>query len=66
MQYREQYGPFNPAIRTDAAVGRAIAYMRGGKVSDYMPWPKEEEPEATIDGVFGLLKSAADSNKRKA
>ena len=30
-----------------------------------MVWPKEEEPEASIEGVFGLIKSAASSNQRK-
>jgi len=31
-------------------------------MADYMPWPKEPEPVATIEGVFGMLKTAA---KRK-
>jgi hypothetical protein len=63
--YREKFGPFNQSLRADAAIARAITAMRGGKPGDYMPWPKEPEPVATLDDVFGVMKIAAASNRRK-
>lgn len=49
----------------DAAVARAIVKTRGGAMTDYMPWPKEPEPVATIEGVFAMIKTAAASKKGK-
>lgn len=49
----------------DAAVARAIVKTRGGAMTDYMPWPKEPEPVATIEGVFAMLKTAASKKGKK-
>lgn len=65
MLYREKYGPFNAQVRTDAAIARAIVSMRGGKMVDYMPWPKQPEPEATLDDLMSVFKTAAAGNRRK-
>lgn len=48
----------NPMLRLDAAVARAIVAIRGGKQEDHMPWPREDEPEATPQMALQLLKAA--------
>ena len=58
MIYREKYGPFNPMLRADAAMARVGCAMAGGNMSDFMPWPKEEEQEATLEGVMAVLNAA--------
>jgi hypothetical protein len=63
--YRDKYGPFNQTVRTDAALARAIVAMRGGAVGDYMPWPKQPEPEASLDDLMLIFKTAAVTNRRK-
>lgn len=57
MLYREKYGPFNPTLRADAAAARIACAMAGGKMRDYMPWPKESE-EATPETVMAILRAA--------
>lgn len=63
--YREKYGPFNQSVRTDAAMARAIVSMRGGRMADFMPWPKQPEPEASLDDLMAIFKTAAVTNRRK-
>ena len=63
--YRDKYGPFNQTVRTDAALARAIVSMRGGRVGDYMPWPKQPEPDASLDDLMLIFKTAAVTNRRK-
>ena len=41
-----------------AAMARVGCAMAGGKMSDFMPWPKEEEQEATLEGVMAVLNAA--------
>jgi hypothetical protein len=45
-------------IRFDAAIARAISHIKGGEASKYMPYPREEEPEATPEMALLLLKAA--------
>ena len=61
MLYREKYGPFNPMLRTDAAIARVGCATAGGKMTDWMPWPREEEREASIEDVYAILQSARSS-----
>ena len=58
MLYRDKYGPFNLALRQDAAIARAMTRVVGGRVRDFMPWPQEQEQEATLEGLMSILRSA--------
>lgn len=60
MLYREQYGPFNAALRIESQLAKLGSYFISGKSQrDLCTWPKEPEEEATLEGVFGMLKVAA-------
>jgi hypothetical protein len=53
-------------LRFDAAIARhAMTQVRNGKMRDFMPWPREEEVEATEDNIAALLTSVAARNKKK-
>jgi hypothetical protein len=55
--YVECNGPLSIALRTDAAVARAVLpFLKNAKMADFMPWPKEPEQEATPDAVFNMLR----------
>ncbi len=41
----------------------ASLHFKGLDPSKLMEWPKEEPQEATLDGVFGMLKSVARKDK---
>ena len=58
MLYREKYGPFNPTLRNDAAAARIACAMAGGKMRDYMPWPKESEEVATPAKIMAILQAS--------
>ena len=64
ISYAKLNGPLNPMLRFDAAVARLCVIWGGGKVKDHMPWPQEEEREATIEDVFAILKSARKPEKK--
>lgn len=62
MAYVEENGPLNLPLRIESAVARAVApFLNNKSPRDLMVWPKPPEQEASIDDVFGLLKSAAKS-----
>ena len=66
MEYRKRYGPLNPILRNDAAIARMAIRMAGGKMEDYMPWPKQEVKELTFDELVGKIRGvAAHNNARK-
>lgn len=55
--YAERNGPLSPTLRTDAAVARAVApFVKNAKMSDFMPWPKEPESEATPEALLDMLR----------
>lgn len=63
VSYRSKYGPLNPMLRMDAAFARMqvhsnhLAMMAGkrqmpsdaGQMTDFMPWPRQEPEEMSID-----------------
>lgn len=54
--YVDRNGPLSSALRIDAAIARAVTpFLKNAKVSDFMPWPKEPEPEATPEALFNML-----------
>ena len=72
--YRNKRGPLNPTLRMDAGfalVASSVLNAAGVKKrdgqpfhqSDFMQWARDEEPEASIESVFGLLKSKAAESK---
>lgn len=64
--YVQEMGPLSVTLRNDAAIARAVLpFLKNAKMSDFMPWPKEPEVEATPEAVFAMLKTAATANKRK-
>jgi hypothetical protein len=64
--YAMENGPLNFALRMEAAVGRAVSpFIKNAKPRDFMPWPKEQEPEATPETLLLMLKNAATASKRK-
>ena len=65
--YRHKNGPFNPSIRIEWAIARALAMFasREFKPADWMVWPKEPEKEASVQEVFGLFKSLATQKESK-
>jgi len=66
LSYVEEYGPLNLALRFDSAVARAMSSMsKEAKPRDFMPWPREPEPEATLEGLFGIFKKAATTPKAR-
>jgi hypothetical protein len=45
-------------LRNDFAIARlAMTQVRKGKISDFMPWPKQEEEPASPEQVLAFLKS---------
>lgn len=74
--YRNKRGPLNPMLRMDAGfalLASSIFNAAGVKrrdgqpfqQSDFMQWARDEEPEASIESVFGLLQSKAAESKDK-
>lgn len=67
IAYIDKFGPLNPMLRMEAAVARLAAlWSKDGKPSDFMPWPKEPDVEATPDMVMGFLTASAAPKKGKA
>lgn len=69
-QYRQKFGPFNPALRMDWAIGRAAAFFASSrsnhvKPDAFCPWPKVEEETASFESVAALIKGVAATNNRK-
>jgi hypothetical protein len=73
--YRNKRGPLNPMLRMEsgfALVTSAVYNAAGAKKqdrtpfspSDFMPWAKEPEPEASAEVVFQMISAAAMHNKR--
>jgi hypothetical protein len=58
-------------MRFDAAIARLYVSMYQGRppnkrnVTDMMPWPREEEEEATLQDLFNVIQTAAAKNRRK-
>jgi len=66
LLFREKYGPMNPTIRTDAAIARLSACLiPKTSPKDFMPWPKEPEPEATLDDLMAILKASSKPKKER-
>ena len=72
--YRNKRGPLNPTLRMDAGFALLASCVfnaaglkkRSGQPfeqSDFMQWARDEEPEASIESVFGLLQSKAGETK---
>ena len=72
--YRQKRGPLNPLLRMDAGfalLASCVFNAAGAKKqngqhfeqADFMRWTREEEPEASIENVFGLLKAKATESK---
>lgn len=62
--YIQECGPLNPSLRIEAAIGRGVVpFLKGAKVRDFMPWPKQPEREATIDDFMSILKAARKPEK---
>ena len=72
--YRQKRGPLNPTLRMDAGFALMASCVfnaagikrRDGQAfqqSDFMPWAREEEPEATPEAVFSMFKSLAREKK---
>ena len=40
QKYAEKMGPLDPSVRIDRAVAAALVRSTGGKMADYMPWPR--------------------------
>lgn len=40
IAYRESMGPFDIRLRNDRALAVLATRLAGGKMVDYMPWPK--------------------------
>lgn len=47
-------------LRNDAAIARLCLMQArpGATMADFMPWPKQEEPEATLESLANLLRPA--------
>lgn len=57
--YVDRNGPLSTNLRTDAAIARAVSpFIKEASMRDFMPWPKEEDVEATVDDVFKMIKAA--------
>ena len=65
--YRERYGPFNAPLRIERMLATVAAPFLGKnvKAADLLTWPKEPEPEATIEGAFALFAGLASKTHRK-
>jgi len=72
--YRRKRGPLNPMLRMDAGFALLAASVfnaagvkrRDGQPfhqSDFMQWARDEEPVASIQSAFGLIKSKAAESK---
>lgn len=59
IQYVKQFGPLNPSIRFEAAIGRAVLpfLKKGTRLQDLMPWPRTDV-EATPDAIGQALMAA--------
>jgi hypothetical protein len=64
--YAIENGPMHWSLRFEAAVARAVSpFIKNAKPKDFMPWPREPEPEATPDALLLLFKNLASVSKRK-
>jgi hypothetical protein len=62
--YVMENGPLNSMLRLEAAIGRAVSpFIKNARPRDFMPWPKEPEPEATPEKLLLLFKGLASSRK---
>ena len=60
MLYRQQYGPFNTALRLEQMMAKTTAlHFKSMDPQKLLTWPKEPDQDATIEGVFGMLKTVA-------
>ena len=65
VAYVDENGPLNLALRIEAAVARVAApFFKQAKPRDFMPWPKQPEPEATPESVLLMFKSLASKTKQ--
>ncbi len=63
-KYRHQYGPFNAALRLEKMLAKTAAlHFKNFDPSKLMEWPKDEPQEATLEGVFGMLKTVSKKDK---
>lgn len=68
--YRKKWGPFNPMLRFDSAIARLYVSQFQGKppntrkMEHMMPWPIEEQQEATMEDVAMLLNGIAKAGKK--
>lgn len=60
MKYVERFGPLNPMLRMERAVANLAAlWSKDAKPGDFMPWPAEQDTEATPEGALALLTSVS-------
>lgn len=51
-------------LRFDAAIARyAVTQVSNGTMQQFLPWPREDEPEATPEAALALLKAMAKEKK---
>lgn len=64
VRYVEEFGPLNLAWRIDYAVARAAApFIGAGSLQKLMVWPQQEDREASIEDVMGMLRAAKKTDK---
>lgn len=64
--YVDENGPLSFPLRMESAIARAAAPFLKAKPRDLMPWPREQEPEATPEALLLMFKNmAAKTRERK-
>src|SRR5690606_14575415 len=64
VQYPEQDGPAHMGLRHERAPARMTAlHVKGLDPNKLLEWPKEPEEEATLEGVFSMLKGMGKKEK---
>lgn len=64
--YVEENGPLHPFLRIEAIVAKAVSpFLKNSKPKDFMPWPKEPEPEATPERLLLMFQGLSAASKRK-
>jgi hypothetical protein len=64
--YVIENGPLHESLRIEAAIARAVSpFMKNAKPRDFMPWPREPEPEATPEKLLLMFKNLATASKSK-
>jgi hypothetical protein len=67
VEYRRKRGPLNPMLRQDwnfAVLQTQVNRACGGKaeLADFMPWAKDDDPDASVGDVMTILTGATKTN----